>query len=94
MSELLPRSAAVLSSEYRPFLDLSDAGLLWLINRVVFHPRGVALALHEKGGEALGWELVTAPGNEPFAFPEDIDNEGFRRAEETLRAALTKGPQQ
>lgn len=90
MSELLPRSTTAPPWEYRPLLDLSDAGLLWLINRVVFHPRGVALALHEEGGEALGWSLVTATEGEPFAFPEDIDTEGFRRAEETLRAALAK----
>lgn len=30
----------------RPFDDLRPSGLLWLINRVVFHPWGMALALH------------------------------------------------
>ena len=74
----------------RPFLELSDAGLLWLINRVVFHPRGLALALHEQDGVAHGWELLAAPPGEPFIFPEDVDTDSFRRAEETLRAALTK----
>lgn len=79
-------------SNPRPFLELSDSGLLWLINRVVFHPRGVALALHEEDGEARGWELLAAPEGEPFAFPESVDTDSFRRAEETLRAALTKEP--
>lgn len=80
--------------EYRPLLELSESGLLWLINRVVFHPRGVALALHEEDGEAKGWSLITAAEGEPFSFPESVDNDGFRRAEDTLRAALTKEPQQ
>ena len=78
------------TQDYRPLLELSDSGLLWLINRVAFHPRGVALALHEKDGEVLGWSLVTATEGEPFSFPEPVDNDGFRRAEATLRAALTK----
>ena len=77
-------------SNPRPFLEQSEAGLLWLINRVVFHPRGLALALHEEGGVAHGWELRAAPAGEPFIFPEDVDTDSFRCAEETLRAALTK----
>lgn len=90
MTELLPRSVAFPPPDYQPLLELSDSGLLWLINRVVFHPRGIALALHEEGGEAVGWSLVTATEGEPFTFPESVDNDGFRRAEATLNAALTK----
>lgn len=76
-------------ADNRPLSDLRSSGLLWLINRVVFHPRGAALALHETPeGEVIGWRLL-APGEaEPFTFPDDTDIEGFRRAEETLRAAL------
>lgn len=70
-------------------MDLSESGLLWLINRVVFHPRGLALALHETGGEARGWELQAAAEGEPFVFPEAVDNTGYRRAEATLADALT-----
>jgi hypothetical protein len=86
----LSRDTAASSPDYRPLLELSDSGLLWLINRTVFHPRGVALALHEEDGEVLGWSLITATEGEPFSFPEAVDNDGFRRAEATLRAALTK----
>lgn len=86
----LNRDAPAWSTDYRPLLELSDSGLLWLINRVAFHPRGVALALHEKDGEVLGWSLVTATEGEPFTFSEPVDNEGFRRADETLREALAK----
>jgi hypothetical protein len=70
----------------RPFEDLRDSGLLWLINRAVFHPRGYALALHvDDGGEVVGWSLQ-GDGSEPWTFedgPEQLD--AFRRAEATLR---------
>lgn len=76
--------------DFRPLLELSESGLLWLINRTVFHPRGLALALYQEGDEAHGWKLLAAAEGEPFTFPESVDNEGFRRANATLRAALTK----
>ncbi|MEU3255912.1 hypothetical protein [Streptomyces sp. NPDC006997] len=76
--------------DYRPWLDLSETGLLWLINRAVFHPRGFALALYQEGDQALGWKLLVADRDEPFTFPEPVDTEGFRRAEATLRAVLDK----
>lgn len=76
--------------DYRPLLELSESGLLWLINRVVFHPRGLALALYQEGDEARGWKLLTTSEDEPFTYPAAVDNEGFRRAEATLRATRTK----
>ncbi|QJT01779.1 hypothetical protein G9272_16890 [Streptomyces asoensis] len=74
--------------DYRPLLELSESGLLWLINRTVFHPRGLALALYQDGQVAHGWTLIGAGGDEPFTFPESTDLDGFKRAEKTLRAAL------
>lgn len=80
-----------MADDLRPLADLRDSGLLWLINRVAFHPRGVALALHQTPeGEVTGWRLLVAAEAEPFTFTEETDNEGFRRAEATLRAALTR----
>lgn len=39
--------------------DLSTTGLLWLINRVVFHPRGFALALvAEADGTVTRWQIL------------------------------------
>lgn len=71
--------------------ELSPSGLLWLINRVVFHPRGLALALNaEDDGEITGWLLLAADEGEPFSFPDRDDETGYKRAEATLRAALTK----
>lgn len=43
----------------RPFVDLRDTGLLWLINRVVFHPRGYALNLHLSDPDANGVKTAT-----------------------------------
>lgn len=45
-------------SPAREFSELKDTGLLWLINRVVFHPRGYALALYSENGKAVGWKLL------------------------------------
>lgn len=72
----------------RPFEELRDSGLLWLLNRAALHPRGYALALHfDSAGRAVGWSLE-GDGSEPWTFadgPEQLD--AFRRAEQTLREA-------
>lgn len=67
----------------RPFEDLSATGLLWLINRVVFHPRGYALAITVTDGKATGWSLL-GDGSEPWQFGDD-ENDNFRRAEAALK---------
>lgn len=67
----------------RPFEELSDSGLLWLINRTVFHPRGYALALTIADGKAVGWSLL-GDGTEPWQFGDD-ENDKFRRAEAALK---------
>jgi hypothetical protein len=73
----------------RPFEDLRTTGLLWLINRAVFHPRGYALALTVEDGEATGWSLM-GDGSEPWEYGEiEVGNDKFRRAE-ALLASLRK----
>ena len=91
----------------RPWSEFRDEGLLWLINSVVLHPRGFALALHyddEAGtGEPVGWSIV-GPGDEPYvfgnpmwdeqaraAFSEEI-NERFRRVEAVFEQARGTWP--
>lgn len=75
----------------RPFAELSDSGLLWLINRVVFHPRGFALAIHVDGNDvATGWS-IQGDGNEPWSFPRDREQEHFQHAERTLREVAERG---
>lgn len=70
----------------RDFRELSESGLLWLINAVVFHPRGFALALSMDTltGTVGGWELL-GDGTEPWRYAEDIDAR-FAAAEATLAA--------
>jgi hypothetical protein len=69
----------------RPFAELRDSGLLWLINATVFHPRGYALALTVHDGEAVGWNLL-GDGSEPWRYEADMDAK-FEAAEVTLREA-------
>jgi hypothetical protein len=79
----------------RPFAELRDVGLLWLINRVVFHPRGYALALHFTDmdrRECTGWSLL-GDGTEPWTMVDPpqpwppgfaSEDELFARAKEML----------
>lgn len=70
----------------RPFADLADSGLLWLINAAVFHPRGFALALHREDGEVVGWSLL-GDGSEPWRFEGDDIDSKFAAAEATFASA-------
>jgi hypothetical protein len=66
----------------RPWDELKSSGLLWLINRVVFHPRGFALSLARRDGEVVGWRLL-GDGREVWAMEPPEDDE-FDRAQRTL----------
>lgn len=57
----------------RPFSELRDTGLLWLINTSVLHPRGYALALHmDDDGNATGWSLM-GDGTEAWTMGDPPD---------------------
>ncbi|NEA21583.1 hypothetical protein [Actinomadura bangladeshensis] len=74
----------------RPIAELRDSGLLWLMNRVVFHPRGLALALHaDSTGQITRWSLL-GDGSEAWSFPDEVDQTHFRNAEATLCAARAR----
>lgn len=85
----------------RPFADLRDLGLLWLLNRVVFHPRGYAFALHfADGGEGgafrdcTGWSLI-GDGTEPWTMgdpPEEDRRYGAKTEDEQLALIKTLMP--
>lgn len=62
-------------------VDLIDDGLLWLINKAAFHPRGFALAYDTDTKEFILW----GNGDEPWAFTEEVDNEKFKAVEAALR---------
>lgn len=67
-------------------LDKEHTGLLWLINRACFHPRGFALALHrDDEGKVIGWTME-GDGSEPWAFSEETDDQCFAAAEAFLAA--------
>lgn len=82
----------------RPMNELRDTGLLWLLNRVVFHPRGYALALvyddrdnpHGSGGTVIGWRLH-GDGTEPWSMgdpPPEFQAAGAKTEDELF--ALVK----
>lgn len=75
-----------MSDRALPLADLRETGMLWLINKVVFHPRGFALAMVYHEGQFAYW-VLQGDGSEPWRFDDDIDDEQFARAEATLRSA-------
>lgn len=74
-------------AEALPLSALHDTGVLWLINRVVFHPRGFALAIdvNRETGEVTGWTLL-GDGTEPWRFAEDRDNVQYAAVEAFIEA--------
>lgn len=75
--------------EERPLKDLSTSGLLWLINRTVFHPRGFALGLVlGETGTATGWMLL-GDGSEPWQFDDASESEKFNAVNATLAEAAS-----
>lgn len=81
----------------QPFQTLRTTGVLWAINRYLFHPRGYALAVHfpdpatqieltkiKQGLVApTGWSVL-GDGTEPYAFTEADDDEQFAIFEKFL----------
>jgi hypothetical protein len=66
----------------RPLSELSDSGLLWLINRVVFHPRGYSLALHVSDPDTAGVKTVTGwsiqgTGADVWVFGPGVDEDAM-----------------
>lgn len=77
--------------DYRPLSELSDEGLLWLINRVAFHPRGLALAFHyDDDGVVVGWSM-RGDGTEIWSFKDEDDDEHFDRVRRYM-ASCTADP--
>jgi len=78
-----------------PLSDLRTFGLLWLINKVVFHPRGFALGLEldDETGDVTGWGMI-GDGTEPWSFgnlPDGtpIDDDSFTKVEAFLEMMRT-----
>ena len=57
----------------RSFHEFREIGLLWLINRVVFHPRGFAIGFHyDDDGNVTGWSSM-GDGKEPWSFAPEAE---------------------
>lgn len=66
------------------FNELENSGLLWLINRLVFHPRGYTFGLvPDEHGNIIGW-TVLGDGKTCLRFMPDMDDLGFLAAETFL----------
>lgn len=70
----------------RPFEELLDTGMLWLLNRATLHPRGFALAIHrDDDGKATGWSII-GDGTECWAYRNETDDEKFQAVEQFLNS--------
>lgn len=89
MPEMYEGERAGDESPPRPLIELRDTGMLWLINRVVFHPRGLALALarNKETNEIVGWRME-GDGSQCWSFTE-ADDESFAQAQAFLKACTT-----
>lgn len=91
MTQPIPHGGEPVDPETElPWSALRDTGLLWLVNRVVFHPRGYALAIYYSegglahGGTATGWGLL-GDGSEPWSMgdpPPDLQAQGHPTEDE------------
>ena len=69
--------------------DLSRTGLLWLINRTVFHPRGFALGLVlDSAGVATSFQLL-GTGCEPWSYPAEGEQAKLLAVEKLFGAGRT-----
>lgn len=68
------------------FKEFREKGLLWALNRHVFHPRGYAVAFHfDDDGNVIGWSLL-GDGTDIWAFEPETDENGFERFNAFLKA--------
>lgn len=78
MTTIPPTNNVIIPAEVlpvRPWHELRDTGLLWLINRVILHPRGYALAIQmNPDGTSSGWNLV-GDGTEPWQYGCDAESQ-------------------
>lgn len=73
--------------EYVSFDELVDDGLLWAINRYIFHPRGMALMW---GEDHEGDYFGMASFSETVQFDQEMDDDGMERWESFLNRIKEK----
>mgnify|MGYP006921322236 CR=1 FL=1 len=68
------------------FEEMRPLGILYLINKAVFHPRGFALSLsYSDDGELLGWQML-GDGTEAWRMSADQENDLFPAVEAFLNS--------
>lgn len=83
----------------RPLLAISEfrpSGILWAINRTIFHPRGYALALTRSDNDNpdngdFDRFTILGDGSEVWAFDHEADDEGFAAFTDFLSNYLAQG---
>jgi hypothetical protein len=76
----------------KPISELFDKGLVMLINKMVFFPLGLALALDCHDDIVVGWKLVASPDGTPMTYQGDLDEAALTaKAMATLSAAKHVG---
>ncbi len=83
------------AAEPRPFAELFDTGLMWLINTQVLHPRGYAMQIHLEYDtandgplHAVGWSII-GDGIEPWQIGcDDHSQEMLQRRFDEIRKLL------
>ena len=64
--------------------ELRGKGLLWAINRYIFHPRGFALTFDQNEEKAIVGVWVQGDGTECWAYAGEDDDDGFTKFESLL----------
>lgn len=74
-------------SRKRPLSEFREHGLLWLVNKTVFHPRGFALYLDvEDDGSVTGWGMF-GDGTESWSFGDpEAEDADFVKVEAFLNS--------
>lgn len=67
--------------------DFSNDGLLWIINRLVFHPRGYALTFDLEADGTVSSYYLQGDGKEVWQFTEADDDKNFERFNRFLKEA-------
>jgi hypothetical protein len=68
-------------------VDLQADGVLWMINKAVFHPRGFALAIDQHGLLSL-----MGDGSEPWTYEHDLEDAKFAAFNALLARAVQEPP--
>lgn len=71
----------------KTFNEFQAEGLLWALNRYIFHPRGLAIQFTYIEDEVVGWGVL-GDGKEVWAFDDPTDDSGFERFNKFLEGVL------